>query len=73
MITWLEFEKQTDPLHQEDLTAMWYCMMQIKSQQTIAFYNCGELSGARYCYIGMKTSDAKCNFLLVHLTFSDFC
>jgi len=45
-----EYEEQTDPLNQEDLAAVWYCMMQIKSQHTIAFYNCGDLSGARYYF-----------------------
>ncbi|CAG8479062.1 5827_t:CDS:2 [Cetraspora pellucida] len=41
-----DFEKQTDPLNPEDLESIWYCMMQIKSQPTVAFFNCGELSGA---------------------------
>ncbi|CAG8639506.1 15633_t:CDS:2 [Cetraspora pellucida] len=38
-----DFEKQTDPLTPEDLESIWYCMMQIKSQPTVAFFNCGEI------------------------------
>lgn len=41
-----EYEEQSNPLNQEDLANMWYCMMQTKSQSTIAFYNCGSLSGS---------------------------
>ncbi|CAG8491181.1 3056_t:CDS:2 [Dentiscutata heterogama] len=41
-----EFEKQTDPLNPEDLECVWYCIMQIKSRPSLAFFNCGELSGA---------------------------
>ncbi|RIA88439.1 HIT-like domain-containing protein [Glomus cerebriforme] len=41
-----EFEEQTDSLNQEDLAALWYCMMQFKNQQIIAFYNCGNHSGS---------------------------
>ncbi|CAB4386034.1 unnamed protein product [Rhizophagus irregularis] len=41
-----EYEEQSNPLNQEDLATMWYCMMQTKSQSTIAFYNCGSLSGS---------------------------
>ncbi|CAG8487541.1 10639_t:CDS:2 [Racocetra fulgida] len=42
-----DFEKQTDPLNPEDLESIWHFMMQIKSQPSLAFFNCGELSGAR--------------------------
>ncbi|UZO29064.1 uncharacterized protein OCT59_022558 [Rhizophagus irregularis] len=41
-----EYEEQSNLLNQEDLATMWYCMMQTKSQSTIAFYNCGSLSGS---------------------------
>ncbi|CAG8443685.1 13313_t:CDS:2 [Acaulospora colombiana] len=43
-----EYEKQTDRLNSSDLESAWYCIMQIKSHTSLAFYNCGELSGARY-------------------------
>ncbi|CAG8520552.1 9073_t:CDS:2 [Funneliformis mosseae] len=49
-----EFEKQMEPLNQEDLTALWYCMMQIKNQQTLAFYNCGDFSGASQSHKHMQ-------------------
>ncbi|KAG9295778.1 hypothetical protein G9A89_009007 [Geosiphon pyriformis] len=41
-----EFEKQTDPLFPRDLGAVWHYMMQIQNKKSIAFYNCGEASGA---------------------------
>ncbi|CAG8458593.1 8568_t:CDS:2 [Scutellospora calospora] len=41
-----DFEKQTDPLNPEDLESVWYCMMHIKSRPSLAFYNCGDVSGA---------------------------
>jgi ATP adenylyltransferase/5',5'''-P-1,P-4-tetraphosphate phosphorylase II len=45
--TTIEFKKQTDPLLPSDLRATWEILSQL-SQPALAFYNCGELSGARY-------------------------
>ncbi|CAJ0648972.1 4354_t:CDS:2 [Entrophospora sp. SA101] len=41
-----EFEKQTNPLNPEDMASIWFCIMHNKSQPTLVFFNCGELSGA---------------------------
>ncbi|RUS21215.1 ATP adenylyltransferase [Jimgerdemannia flammicorona] len=40
-----EFQKQTSPLLPADLTAAWHCMSRA-AKPTLAFYNCGEMSGA---------------------------
>ncbi|GAB5593016.1 bifunctional AP-4-A phosphorylase/ADP sulfurylase [Umbelopsis nana] len=40
-----EFKKQTDPLLPSDLRATWEILSQLP-QPALAFYNCGELSGA---------------------------
>ncbi|KAK9256404.1 HIT-like domain-containing protein [Lipomyces tetrasporus] len=43
-----EFEQQNAPLSEEDLTATWECLQaNVKSgSRLLAFYNCGEFSGA---------------------------
>jgi len=38
------FERQTEPLNAEDLGAVWHCL---RSFPSLAFFNGGELSGAR--------------------------
>ncbi|CAG8474730.1 12342_t:CDS:2 [Acaulospora morrowiae] len=48
-----EYEKQTEPLNPEDLEVVWYCMMQIKNQLSLAFYNCGEFSGEIFEFSGL--------------------
>ncbi|KAH8551098.1 ATP adenylyltransferase-domain-containing protein [Umbelopsis sp. PMI_123] len=45
LIVTKEFKKQTDPLLPTDLRATWEVLSQLP-QPSIAFYNCGELSGA---------------------------
>ncbi|CAG8470959.1 6459_t:CDS:2 [Paraglomus occultum] len=40
-----EFRLQTEPLYPKDLAAIWYCMSHL-STPSLAFYNCGEMSGA---------------------------
>lgn len=42
----LEFKKQTEPLLPSDLRVTWEVLAQLP-QPSMAFYNCGELSGAR--------------------------
>ncbi|CAG8468666.1 2420_t:CDS:2 [Ambispora leptoticha] len=41
-----EYEQQTDPLFPRDLEAVWHYMVQFKSKRSLAFYNCGNNSGA---------------------------
>ncbi|CAG8520742.1 13687_t:CDS:2 [Ambispora gerdemannii] len=41
-----EFEKQTDPLFPRDLAAVWHYLVQFESRKPLAFYNCGNNSGA---------------------------
>ena len=54
MSTWakltLEFEPQTEDLNELDLWNSWECLerMEREGERWMAFYNCGEVSGARY-------------------------
>ncbi|RHZ78615.1 hypothetical protein Glove_158g54 [Diversispora epigaea] len=49
-----EYESQANPLNPNDFDALWHCMKQIKSQKSLAFYNCGELSGASQSHKHMQ-------------------
>jgi ATP adenylyltransferase len=45
---WLEFKKQTEPLLPNDLYESFKVLKEFGPYQpAVAFYNCGELSGAR--------------------------
>ncbi|KAF9107256.1 bifunctional AP-4-A phosphorylase/ADP sulfurylase [Mortierella sp. AM989] len=47
LIVTKEFHRQTEPLTPEDLTAIWDTLMALKnSDNAVAFFNCGSLSGA---------------------------
>jgi len=44
----VEFESQMDNLNVEDINVTWECLtrMQQDHERWLAFYNCGEVSGA---------------------------
>ena len=45
----VEFESQADDLSLEDIWVTWECLMKMQqdNERWLAFYNCGEASGAR--------------------------
>jgi ATP adenylyltransferase/5',5'''-P-1,P-4-tetraphosphate phosphorylase II len=50
LVVIIEFESQADDLNNQDISIIWDCLKKMErgNERWLAFYNCGEASGARY-------------------------